>query len=143
MAGGKVIIFIPGNAEPPDELQDMLSSIGIFAVTEIVRSFRDLSKQLLPQAADRPRPIVIVLAPTKGDLESLLEVHELFENTRLVLLLADADTETVALGHRMRPRFIGYLPNGLRGIADVVRKMAGGRALASQYVRGGFRHDHG
>ncbi len=121
---GKVIIFIPENASYSEGLQSMTESISPFAETEIVRSLNDLSKQLLPRAL-QSRPVVIVLAPTRADLQGLLEVQELFENTRLILVLSDADEETVALGHRVRPRFIGYLANGFTEIAAVVRKMLG------------------
>jgi hypothetical protein len=135
MIKGRVVIFIPEDAEPPAGLWDMVDSLSPVAITDVVRSFSDLNKQLLPQAS-RPRPIVVVLALTKGDLERLIEAHELFENTRLILVLADADVDTVALGHRMQPRFIGYLANGFADIAAVVRKMAGGSRLTGQYLRG-------
>ena len=121
---GKVIIFIPENASYPEGLQSMTESISPFAETEIVRSLNDLGKQLFPRAL-QSLPVVIVLAPTRADLQGLLEVQELFENTRLILVLSDADEETVALGHRVRPRFIGYLANGFTEIAAVVRKMLG------------------
>jgi len=141
MIRGKAIIFIPEDAESADRLQDLVDSISPFAKTEVVRSFGHLNTQLLPHA-NQPRPIVIVLAPTRNDLESLLEVQELFENTRLILVLADADVETVALGHRMRPRFIGYASNGFTEIAAVVRKMAGNPRPAAKYL-GGSGHDYG
>ena len=121
---GKVIIFIPENAGYSEGLQNMTESISPFAETEIVRSLGDLGKQLLPRAL-QSRPVVIVLAPTRGDLQGLLKVQELFENTRLILVLSDADEETVALGHRVRPRFIGYLADGFTEIAAVVRRMLG------------------
>ena len=121
---GKVIIFIPENASYSEGLQSMTESISPFAETEIVRSLTDLSKQLLPRAL-QSLPVVIVLAPTRADLQGLLEVQELFENTRLILVLSDADEETVALGHRVRPRFIGYLADGFTEIAAVVRRMLG------------------
>jgi hypothetical protein len=124
MMRGKVIIFIPENASYPEGLQSVTESISPFAETEIVRSLGDLGKQLL-QRALQSRPVVIVLAPTRADLQGLLEVQERFENTRLILVLFDADEETVALGHRVRPRFIGYLANGFTEIAAVVRKMLG------------------
>ena len=137
MMRAKAIIFIPEDAESPDGLQNLVDSISPFATTEVVRSFGHLNTQLLPYA-NQSRPIVIVLAPTRNDLESLLEVQELFENTRLILVLADADVETVALGHRMRPRFIGYLANGFTEIAAVVRKMAGDPRPAAS-ILGGWR----
>ncbi len=134
MIRGKVVILIPEGTSYPGGLQNMVESISPFAAAEIVRSFGDLSKRLLPQA-DRPRPIVIVLAPTKGDLQSLLEVQALFENTRLILVLSDADEETVALGHRVRPRFIGYLADGLNEITAVVRKMVAGGPRPRRPIR--------
>lgn len=134
MIRGKVIIFIPEAASYLGGLEEMVESISPFAATEIVRSFDDLGRRLLPQA-DRPRPIVIVLAPTKGDLQSLLEVQDLFENTRLILVLSDADEETVALAHRVRPRFIGYLADGLSEITAVVRKMVAGGPRPRRPIR--------
>ena len=124
---GKAIIFIPKAASYPVGFENMVESIRQFVATEIVRSFDHLGVRLLPQAK-QPRPIIIVLASSKGELESLLEAKALFRNTRLILLLADADEETVALGHRMEPRFIGYLTDGLGEVPAVVRKMAAGES---------------
>ena len=123
----KVILFIPEDADCPDQLHSLVESIRPFVVVEIVRSVGYLKGQFLPQAGQLGLivPIVIVLSPTKGDLKGLLKVEELFENARLILLLRDTDEETVALGHRLRPRFISYLGNGFSDIVAVVRKMAG------------------
>jgi hypothetical protein len=121
---GKVIIHIPEDTDSPDRLQEMLDRISPSAATQVVRSLGHLHEQIVPQA-DQPRPIVIILTPTKADLQRLLEIQEQFENTRLILVLSDADEEMVGLGHRMRPRFIGCLANGLAEIAAVAAKMAG------------------
>ena len=103
----------------------MLKNLSYFTAIEVVRSFDYLRKQLLPQT-NGTRPVVIALALSGSDLKKLLEAHELFENTRLILVLADADAETIAQGHRMQPRFIGYLANGFGEVEDVARKMIGG-----------------
>ena len=134
MAHGKVIFFIPEDAGSPDGLDSMIESISLFAATGVARSLGSLREQLLPQAG-QSRPIVIVLTPTRVDLERLLEVQDLFENTRLVLVLSDTGEETVALGHRMRPRFIGYLANGFTEIAAVVQKMAAGGPRPGRSIR--------
>jgi DNA-binding NarL/FixJ family response regulator len=125
MSGGRAILFISDTALYPDGLQEMVKSLSDFATVEVVRSFDYLRKQLLPRT-NRTRPVVIALALNGSDMEGLLEAHELFENTRLILVLAHADAETIARGHRMRPRFIGYLANGFGEIEDVARKMLRG-----------------
>jgi hypothetical protein len=140
MTRGKVILFIPEDTEQPAGLSEMLGCISVFAVTEIVRSLGDLSREILSQV-HRRRPVVIVVPLTRADLENLVNVCERFENSRIVLVLPDADEQTVALGHRMRPRFVGYLGNGLAQITEVVRKMLVGSDPAGQYARGGLRHD--
>lgn len=134
MADGKVIFFIPEDAGSPDGLDSMMESISLFAAIEVARSLGSLREQLLQQAG-QSCPIVIVLTPTKVDLEGLLEVQDLFENTRLILVLSDAGEEAVALGHRMRPRFIGYLANGFAEIAAVVQKMAAGGPRSGKPIR--------
>ncbi len=118
----QAVIFLPEAAALPDGFQNMVDSLSEFTVTEVVRSVGYLKTQLLP-TSKRLRPIVIVVAPTKSDLKSLLGMEELFENTRLILVVADVDPETVSLGHLMRPRFIGHMASGSRDIKDVVKKM--------------------
>ncbi len=140
MTKARAVIFIPESAELPEGFQEMMESISPFVDTDVVRSYDRLNRELLPQASQQ-RPIVIVLAPTRIDLENLARVRELFENTRLILVLSDADAETVALGHGMQPRFIGYLAGGFNEITAVIQKMAGEPRLSDQYV-GGKKDDH-
>ena len=120
----KIIIFLPEEAALPEEFQNMVDSLNVFTDTEMVRSFSYFGKQS-PPLTNGSRPIVVAIAPTRADLERLVESRHLLEDVRLVLLLADTEEETVSRGHLMRPRFIGYLSNGFGEITEVVQKMAG------------------
>ena len=131
MGRGRAIIYIPKGAGSRDVSQSILESISQYVAVEIVRSISDLKRQFLPHL-DEPRPIVIALVPSKVDLQNLLEVQELLENTRLILGLPETDNEMVALAHSMRPRFIGYLANGFADIAAVARKMVGETRVADE-----------
>jgi hypothetical protein len=65
----------------------------------------------------------VILNVSKQTLITLLPIKDLLEDTNLILILAERDEETVALGHRLRPRFITYADSDFLDVASVVMKM--------------------
>lgn len=88
---------------------------------ELNRSINDLS-QWLRQPVFNPT-IAILLASCREDLQEMLSIRELLDNTKVILILPDANPDTVAKGHMLRPRFLSYCNSDFIDVAAVLRWM--------------------
>ncbi len=67
--------------------------------------------------------ILLILVDTKEDLVELLSVRKLLFDVRTILVLPDKNSDTVAIGHSLRPRFISYKDGNFLDVAAVLGKM--------------------
>jgi hypothetical protein len=68
--------------------------------------------------------IVILVASNRGDLDDFLQVRDLLEGIRLILILPDREKETLTKGLELRPRFFTHADGDLSWVVAVVQKMA-------------------
>ncbi len=69
--------------------------------------------------------IVVLLAATREDLVALQSIKHLLEDTRILLVLPDADAQTVRMAHELTPRFLTYRDGDFSDLSAVLRKMTG------------------
>lgn len=67
--------------------------------------------------------VAVLYAATKRDLLEILSIRELLSGLRIILILPDGESETVAAGHKLRPRYLGYADDDLEETAAVLRRM--------------------
>lgn len=116
------IIFLSGfRSETRKRLQRVLEYLLPRDQIKYIRTIRALEETL---RASLPNMMTtVILNVDKQKLASLLSIKDLLEDTNLILILGEKDEETVALGHRLRPRFITYADSDFLDIASVVMKM--------------------
>jgi hypothetical protein len=85
------------------------------------RTIDDLSQGLRQPIEDSC--VTILLASNQDDLKSILSIRHLFQNIRIIFLLPNRATETVALAHQLRPRFLTHINSDLSEITAVLKKM--------------------
>jgi len=83
-----------------------------------VNELKENLRKPLPEMA-----LVVILKVNKERLLELLPLKELFENESIILILHKKDDETVALGHRLRPRFVTYSDSDFLDVASVLIKL--------------------
>jgi hypothetical protein len=88
---------------------------------EIYRTINALSRRLRQPKADLT--IVVLLLASREDVLDLLAIRHLFRNVRIILVVPDLEDETIALAHRLRPRFLSYIDGNFLGLATVVNRM--------------------
>jgi len=72
----------------------------------------------------RLEPMILVAAAAgREELLELLSLEDLLLGLKLILALEDCDPETVALGHRLRPRFLNCGASDLWQVAEVLKRM--------------------
>lgn len=89
---------------------------------EIHRTIRDLKERLRRPLSDRT--IAILAAHTLEDLKELLVIRNLLSNVRIILVLPDRESETVAAGHNMHARFLTYLDGNPAEVVLVLNRMS-------------------
>ncbi len=89
---------------------------------EIHRTIRDLEERLRRPLNDPT--IAILVADTREALKELIVIRSLLSNVRMILVLPDRETETVATGHSMHARFLTYLDSNPVEVELVLNRMA-------------------
>jgi hypothetical protein len=87
----------------------------------VYRTFDDLSQRLRHPTEDSG--VAILLVSNHRDLKNILSIGHLFQNIRIILLLPDKTSETVALAHQLRPRFLTNINSDFAEITAVLKKM--------------------
>ena len=84
--------------------------------------------------------IVLIHAVSKEDLRMIVEMKELLLDRRIILILPDRDTSTIAMGHILRPRLLSFEDSDFFEIAAVLTRMTEPRNEgANKGRRIGFR----
>jgi len=86
-----------------------------------IKSVRELEENLRTSSAKMS--LAVILNVNKTRLMNVLLIKELLEDTNLILILNDKNSETIALGHHLRPRFITFADSDLLDVASVLIKM--------------------
>jgi len=67
--------------------------------------------------------VAVALVGNREELAGLLSFRERLMEIPLVLVLPDDNGDTVRLGHRLRPRFVGFFSSGFNDVASVVARL--------------------
>lgn len=89
---------------------------------EVFRNFRSLVERVR-----RPKEsfsAAVIFNPTNEDLRKFISIRDFLEETRILLVLADQDEETIALAHRIFPTYIAYLDGDISEVASVLERLA-------------------
>lgn len=87
---------------------------------EMFRSIEGLAARLRRPASNLL--IVILLAADRRELGDLLAMRHLLGKAKVFLMIADEEAETIALAHRLRPRYLGCLSDDFTELASVLGK---------------------
>lgn len=110
---------------PSDEGWALLGAIGPPAANgrlEVFSTLADFEARL--RGPKGPRSLVIVWNPTAGDLAALAGLSDRLAGLRILLVLPDDRTETVALAHKLRPAYISYAGDGIAEIVAVLGRLS-------------------
>jgi hypothetical protein len=124
-----LFLYAPKTSAPREDIEKILAATimpdGSF---EIFRTINDLSRKLRHPKNDL---IIVVLLPAdREDILDVFNIRHLFRNTRVILVVPDLDKETIALAHRLRPRYLTYVHGNLPAIGTVIDNMCSGYAQA-------------
>lgn len=67
--------------------------------------------------------LLLLLIASVAELKRVVRLADLLEDQRIILVLPNRDRKTVALGHRLYPRFISCVDGDLQDVDKVMAKM--------------------
>ena len=117
-------VLFYSTGEAGERLQGMIQNLVPKEKLEIYKTLKSFSERLR-----RPMdeiPVAVILAASEDDLLTILSISHLLYDVRFILILPDRDDPTVAIGHSLRPRFLGYKDSDFREVTAVLAKMIGG-----------------
>lgn len=115
----ELVLFFQSAGQIRNNLESRLTQLSLMEV-EVFRNIESLAARLRRPTSGL---IVIVLAATRQELQELQPLRRLLSKARVFLMVGDEEDETIALAHRLRPRFLGYLHDDIAEIASVLGKM--------------------
>ena len=102
-------------------LQKAIESVVPMENTEVCRDIEELGRRLRLPTCDVS--ISVFFTKSKAELFDLVLIKKLLLNLRIILVLPDEDSETIAMGHTLFPRFVTYTDSDFKDVEAVLKKM--------------------
>ena len=102
----------------------LLRVIELFLPEKIFKFYRsvdDFSEQLRQPVLNQR--IVILLTASGKELDDILSIRELLEDSKIILIVPDTDPAMLARGHTLRPRFLSHCNSDFVDVAAVLGQM--------------------
>ncbi|NVM21185.1 MAG: hypothetical protein HWN68_05340 [Desulfobacterales bacterium] len=122
----KVLVYATETERSAQLLQGMIEAIEtqVPDVAEEACRTIDSFAERLRTPANRPR-IAVLITASREELSEILSIKDLIHNLRIILILPDRKSDTIAQGHTLRPRFLTYADSDFSEVAAVLDKMLG------------------
>jgi hypothetical protein len=117
----KLLVFAQNEFPQRDSLLAAVNPLVSRNNLEVFTTTQNLVDRLLKNKNDFS--IVILLAPTKDDLRTLVQIRNLIWETRFFLLLSDQNHEIASLSQRLFPTFISYAGKDHQELVSVLLKL--------------------
>lgn len=88
---------------------------------EVIDSIDGLSMKL--RHPKEEKTFAILMTKTHEELIELNLIKNQFRNIRIILLVADEQDSTLALAHRLNPRFLSSIRENYKDLIEVLAKM--------------------
>ncbi len=97
---------------------------------EFYRTFDCFSQRLrLPV---QPQSIAVLAPGSRQDLREILSRIDLLRDLRIIVILPDHETETIAIAHQLRPRYLTHLNGDFEVLGAVLGKMLCGHLSSEE-----------
>ncbi len=116
-----VLLYTDQHTESGERLSHSIKALDDLETLTNCGSMGDLLRHV--QTPD-PLPETVVLQATcTKDLQRLAPFRFRLEQVFFILILPDAEADTVACGHQLRPRFIAYQDSDFSEIEAVLKRL--------------------
>jgi hypothetical protein len=117
----RLIVYINGRSCKKDALRSIIQSAEIEHFIAIFFSINTLSNFL--QFSGHKDLLVLLWISSIIELNELIRFSDLYHEQKIILVLPDNKEETLFLGYRLYPRYVGYSDGNLQAIMSVLNKL--------------------
>ncbi|RJR36076.1 MAG: hypothetical protein C4576_24115 [Desulfobacteraceae bacterium] len=117
----QVIAYLAKDSTDSRLLERIIRSAAKEREVSLCRSLKDLKSKLrLSQTMDA---VVVLRASGRKTLSNLVALHDHLDRFETILIVPDAQRETIAKAHRLKPRYVGMAGGDFADIEIVLRRM--------------------
>lgn len=116
-----IIFFLSPTNEQGERLERVVE---LFFLKHRIEKYQDIES--LGRKLHEPynyKDVILLSPASKEELSRILALQDLLSDMRIILVLPDRDEETVAMGHRLRPRMVTYNDGDYLDVAAVLTRM--------------------
>ncbi len=117
----KLVLYANRTDGAGERLHKIIEALVPEEQTEIYQTIHSLSRRLRRPKCDVA--IAVILTTTKDELLEISSLKDLLGDIRVILILPDMEDETIAIGHKLRPRFLSYADGDFKDIGAVLCKI--------------------
>lgn len=118
----RILVYAPSEGGSGKDLRKVMEERG-FGEAETHDTMEGLCVSLRQPRGDMV--FAVLLAESREELDKLLSIRHLLSDIRMILILPDRESDTIAKGHSLRPRFLTYSDANFTDIAVVLNRMSG------------------
>ncbi len=116
----RFIFYSSVGCEVAERLRRIIEEHVPVNLMDMYQSIEELSQGLrLPPGA---ATIADLVAASHKDRQDILSLNDLIANFRTILIVPDSEKETISRGHRLVPRYMGFIGANLSDFAAVLHK---------------------
>ncbi len=117
-----IYIYAAGNPDYAEKLLKMLD--GILDKRQIILLPDDFPTRIFLDYNMHSGDVLILIPAQREQIDQLLNMKELLQDFRLILILPDSAEETVTRGHLLMPRFLTFTDNDMAEVLHVLGRMS-------------------
>lgn len=115
------LFFASANHDVTRRLQEIMETVVPKENRVTYQDIQALSQRLCEPAEGQR--IVLLLASSQQDLSLIQSIRSLLSDESIIIVLPDREADTIAMGHRLHPRFLTYRDSDFTELAGVLAKM--------------------
>jgi hypothetical protein len=117
-----ILLYRDEHAEQSEWTPRLTKKLSEIAAFETVQQRGQLMAQV--RRTGHPIGLIVLQMSNRDELREFVEMKELFAGRRVVLILPDATSETLSLGHLLRPRYLMKPGAPMEWLEAIVAHMA-------------------
>jgi hypothetical protein len=117
----RVLFYAQSGDQAGDRLKRTLDEMLPPNIVETHRTLTGLVQRLRNNRVDLD--LIILMPGSRLELSGVFKILEELGDVRLVLVLPDEEDETIAMAHRLRPRYVTYAHGEYSELSQVLQKM--------------------
>ena len=121
MSKRELLLYTPLAHRASYRLEKAVAAVVPKQATEAVHTRDGLARRL--RKPNNGLEVVAILAASRKELRELLSLAQILEGLRIILVLPDADPQTIAQGHSLRPRYVTNIHSDFQDVAAVLGKI--------------------